>query len=153
MERIAPQMQRSFIYSGCYAAMGGMSLAQRAAWGLHASSGKLLTSVTAQRHLQSRARSCNCTSPFTVKIKPAAVRVALRPLTRAPRRRIRCCSIEADKGSRWRTNMTPERARRLRGACAYRRVCVRVGGQHLTCTIFRGRAFVASAVGICRGHT
>jgi flagellar biosynthesis component FlhA len=33
MERIAPQMQRSFIYSSCYAAVGGISLAQRAARG------------------------------------------------------------------------------------------------------------------------
>jgi hypothetical protein len=151
MERIAPQMQRSFIYSGCYAALGGVSLAQRAAWGLYASSGTLDTSASTQRRLQPSTRTCNCTAAFTIKIKPAAVRLAPRTLVRARRRRVRCDSIDSDKGSRWQINMTPERARRLHGACTYRRVCVSVNGQHLTCTIFRGRAFV-TATGFCGQH-
>jgi hypothetical protein len=152
MERIASQMQRSFIYSGCYTAFGGVSLAQRTAWGLQASSGVLVAGATTPRHLQAPTKSCNRSAAFTVKIKPAEVRVAPRTLTHTRRNRIRCGLIEVNKRSRWQTTMTPERARRLRGARPYRRVCVRVGAQQLTCTIFRGRAFVASAVGIRGCH-
>ncbi len=138
----------SFLYSGCYDARGGLSVAQRAAWGLHVRCGQssdqqLCKSVVTALHHP----PCVGENVFTIRVKSKPRGTAARAVIKCEndgRHRFTCLPPSAEKQRRF-----VPRSRQLpgRGACPvvpYRRLCVIASGQQLICTVFRGRAYVAS---------
>src|SRR5579863_185988 len=151
MEAISLAVHDSFLYTGCVAPRGGISLAQRSAWGLQETpefSDELETSVR-----EALPRPCG-------------------PISSLPNPKIEASNTQRATASTM-AHFGPERrrhARLLEGSCnvheprdvrrreqgagrthphwLHQRTCVKVGRRHLVCMVFRGHAFVTP----CAAH-
>jgi hypothetical protein len=147
MEKIASQRERtSFIYRGCYTASGGLSLAQRAAWGLAASpAGCMHQSELVRR--QKAGHPCACNALYDVRVKPkAAPPTAVATQARARRQPRGGHLLHSQTGKRrWRLHPLAQRRWPMKAVVPYRRFCVTVNGEHISCIVFRGTPFVSAA--------
>jgi len=149
---VARVSEDSFLYSGCYSARGGLSVAQRAAWGLHVRGGQSSDWKPCKKVATALARPpCVCENVFTTRVKSKPSSTAAQTVIKCEkdrRHRFTCMLPSAEKQRRHEPR---SRQLRERGAChvvPYRRLCVIADGRHLTCTVFRGRAYVASAFAV-----
>ncbi len=146
----------SFLYSGCYRARGGLSVAQRAAWGLHVGCGPALRSQPLQGVAPVvRRPPCACEDAFTTRVKRGLRSVAVQPAIRWKNKRLgfACGLPRVERQTRPVLQLRQPRGPGADRAIPYRRMCVAANGQHLTCTVFRGRAYVVGILPVKSSST
>jgi hypothetical protein len=148
MEKIPTGAQRSFLYSGCYAALGNGSLAQRAAWGLRGTSNAKPFPALAANAEHSRPP---CQEKTSTRLLDVTLRRTLKHCHAMTARRH---ALRKGRFSwEFRPMMSRERwvlrsnaaGKRILDLKPYRRIWVVASGKPLACMIFRGRVFVAPA--------
>lgn len=144
---VARGSENSFLYAGCYSPRGSLSVAQRAAWGLHVVCGQT-SHWKSPKSVASAPRRppCICENVFATRVKFRSRSVTLPTAIRCENYRRNGFTWTLPSLDRQRRHVPRPRQYREREAARavqYRRLCVIINGQHLTCTVFRGRAYVA----------
>lgn len=137
----------TFLYSGCYQAPGGLSVAQRSAWGLHfGSECELFAQHIARDAWNSSAAAFSGKAIFSTRVRSGARTHSSLPLRAADeRRRSATCAQQFVKQRFQRSSKLPSlRSQTLPRTVPYRRFLVCANGRHLVCTVFRGRAYATS---------
>lgn len=148
LDEAAPGALSSFLYCGCYQLREGLTIAQRAAWGLHGA-GLVQLSKPSARAQTLLGVSANPAPLFNHPAKsgrfaPAGARSVLERHKRSKlvtiRRSPRLCKILADA----KTARPSYPAKSCKGRWPYRKLELVVDGTPVTCVLFRGRAFLHS---------
>jgi hypothetical protein len=147
MDKIAAGQRCSFIYSGCYTALGGLTLAQKARWGLFTQAEPSRFQAT-QRGKISSPVLAGSQLPFP------ACDVELKRAMRAPgtqgtkhcshRQQKQALAFEKSAKPRWRLHPKKFKTHSIKSFVAYRRFSVKVNGQFVSCTVFRGRPYLSA---------
>ena len=144
IEAVAPTTCGSFLYEGCYRPRGGLSFAERAAWGL---------SSTSKANPPIRHASLSGSKPMSEALRPSkhfAIRVTRafiapsRARTRSlKRRRFRVICASQFAGQRLKTTKNKRTSAGNEDATKWRRLRLKVLGRNITCLSVRGRVFVS----------
>jgi hypothetical protein len=144
MERTHSTQQGSFIYAGCYAPTAGLSIAQRAAWGLfqadQPSQREVHTPHAPVQHLQAKGvcRSLICQTSFVRHTVPKWVFHYCRL-----KKRIQGFPSALHSSSR-QSREKATKLRSIRTFTAYRRFEAIVDGRRICCTVFKSRSFLGA---------
>jgi hypothetical protein len=148
IKAIAPKMSSSFVYEGCYRPRGGLTFAERSAWGLRAPSRRLPVSKAIAPALVPQAQIFR---PLLVARSRSNGGTTSGPLPRLyagrnekPRFRAGCMSPSILRiVKRFATLYVKTQSKNLE---RWYRLSVKVGDDKVTCLIVGRRAFVAAGI-------
>ena len=130
----------SFLYSGCYVQPGGLSLAQRSAWGLRLSSMPRTQAGCTRLHL---VKTRPVTETFEETLRTRLDGSAGRPISKTRARLHRNGGIgDVAIGAKTAVVRIARHAVVQRGHHPYQSYRVTVDGADLLCLVIRGRAFL-----------